>query len=113
MSWKVTVRDGPQVEREKLESLEQALETVRDRLAGVMSEGGLDSVQGFRTYEPGERVQARVEISGPGLLRGREAGIDVMGDGALVPYAGAIRKRPLGGVDDLDQALERIRAELA
>jgi hypothetical protein len=112
VSWKVTVRDGPEVERDKLDSLEQALETMRGRLAGLLSEGGLGSVQAFRSYEPGERVQARVEISGPGLLRGREAGIDVMGDGALVPYAGAIRKRPLGGTDDVDQALERIRAEL-
>jgi hypothetical protein len=35
-----------------------------------------------------------------------------MGDGALVPYAGSIRKRPLGAAPSVDQALERVRAEL-
>jgi len=40
-------------------------------------------------------VQARLELSAGGLLRGREAGLDVMGDGALVPYVGVIRKRRL------------------
>jgi hypothetical protein len=40
-------------------------------------------------------VHARLELSAGGLLRGGEAGLDVMGDGALVPYAGTIRKRRL------------------
>lgn len=112
MGWKVTVRHGPQVAREKLDSLEQALEVARARIAAVLSEGELGEVKAFRTYEPGDRVQARVEVSGPGLVRGPEAGIDVMGDGALVPYAGAVRKRELGEASTLDQAIEKIRAEL-
>jgi hypothetical protein len=40
-------------------------------------------------------VAARLEISGPGAIRRPEAGLDVMGDGALVPYRGAIFKRRL------------------
>jgi hypothetical protein len=28
-------------------------------------------------------------------LRGRDAGLDVMGDGTLIPYAGATRRRSL------------------
>ena len=41
MGWKVTVRHGPQVAREKLDSLEQALELARARIAAVLSEGEL------------------------------------------------------------------------
>ena len=40
-------------------------------------------------------MAARLEISGPGAIRRPEAGLDVMGDGALVPYRGAIFKRRL------------------
>ena len=56
-------------------------------------------------------MHARIEISGPGLLRGQEGGIDVMGDGTVVPYTGAIRKRELGA-DSLDDAFERLREAL-
>ena len=49
----------------------------------------------LRTFEPGERVHARLELSSGGWLRGRDAGVDGMGDGALVPYAGGARKRAL------------------
>ena len=55
----------------------------------------LGAVKMFRDYQPGERVAARLEISTGGLLRGRDAGLDVMGDGRLVPYAGATRRRTL------------------
>jgi hypothetical protein len=53
-----------------------------------------------------------LELSTGGVLRGREVGVDVMGDGALVPYAGVVRKRRLeprdGGTafDALRTALE-------
>jgi hypothetical protein len=36
-----------------------------------------------------------LEISAGGLLRGRSAGVDVMGDGSLVPFGGGITRRPL------------------
>jgi hypothetical protein len=49
----------------------------------------------IRTYAPGQRVKARLEISTGGVLRRSDAGIDVMGDGRLVPYAGGIRRREL------------------
>ena len=49
----------------------------------------------IRTYEPGQRVKARLEISTGGFLRRLDAGVDVMGDGRLVPYAGGVRRREL------------------
>ena len=70
-------------------------------------------VKAFRTYEPQDRVHARLAVTGPGLLRRPEAGIDVMGDGALVPYRGAIlRKRldPGGGQSTYDAVREALEA---
>jgi hypothetical protein len=49
----------------------------------------------LRTFEPGDRVAARIELSTGGMLRGRSAGVDLMGDGALVAYSGGIGRREL------------------
>jgi hypothetical protein len=111
VSWKVTVRHGPKVSREKVETLDEAIAAAREAAERVRREGGLAAVSAFREYGPERRVHARIEVSGPGLLRGREGGIDVMGDGRPVAYTGAIRKRELGG-DGLDESLERLRKAL-
>ena len=49
----------------------------------------------LREFSPDEQVRARIEISGPGLIRGPEGGIDVMGDGKAITYTGAIRRQQL------------------
>jgi hypothetical protein len=111
MSWKVTVRHGSDVSRERVETLDEAIAAARHAVDEVREEGRLPKVSAFRDYGPEKRVHARVELSGPGLLRGKEGGIDLMGDGTVVPYTGAIRKRKLGG-DSLDDAFERLREAL-
>ena len=112
MSWKLTVRLGSKVSREKLGSLEDALEKARARVVDVRREGRLPAVTMLREFTPDQRVQARVEISGPGLFRSPEGGIDVMGDGSVIAYTGAIRKEPIEA-DSLDQAVEHLRVALA
>jgi hypothetical protein len=72
----------------------------------------LGAVKMFREYQPGERVAARLEISTGGPLRGRDAGLDVMGDGRLVPYAGATRRRILEPKPD-ETPFDAVRRELA
>lgn len=109
--WTLTVRHGPRVERERFEVLDEAIAALRRRVREIQAEGGLGPVEGFREYEPEERVQARLELSARGWLRGREAGIDVMGDGALVPYAGAVRKRRLEPERDED-SFDAVRSAL-
>ncbi len=84
---------------------------LRARAVDVVREGPLESAQGFREYEPAERVAARLSLSSGGRFTGREAGIDVMGDGAIVPYAGAVRKRRLEGRSP-DRAIEAVREAL-
>jgi hypothetical protein len=61
----------------------------------IRSAGTLPPAEAFRTYEPSQRVQARIEVTGPGRLRRPTAGVDVKGDGSVVPYRGEVFKKPL------------------
>lgn len=49
----------------------------------------------LRDFEPAERVAARLEVSTGSFLRSRSAGVDVMGDGTLVAFAGGVARREL------------------
>ena len=78
-------------------------------------EGGLAEISAFREYAPGQRVQARIEVSGPGLFR-RRGGRDRRDgrrDAGRLRRA-SIRKQPLGAACDDDafdasaQALRRL-----
>jgi hypothetical protein len=111
VSWKVTVRHGSRVGREKFATLDEAIEEARRRVEGVQREGGLPAISAFREHKPDQRVEARIEISGPGWIRSPEGGIDVMGDGSAIAYTGAIRKETIQA-DSIDQALERLQAAL-
>jgi hypothetical protein len=111
VGWKVTVRHGSRVGREKFATLDSAMEGARRRVEEVRGEDRLPGVRSIRDFGPAERVQARIEISGPGLIRSPEGGIDVMGDGHAVAYTGTIRKRTIEA-DSLDDAFERLRNEL-
>ena len=72
---------------------------MRSHCERIRAAGGLEEVDLMRTYEPGDQVQARLEISTGGMLRSRDAGIDVMGDGALVPFRGGVFRKPLAPTD--------------
>jgi hypothetical protein len=93
--WRLVIRHGSEVEQESHDDLGTAIEALKQHVETIRAEGPLDRISGFRDYESGDRVHARLELSSGGRLRGREAGIDVMGDGSLIPYAGLIRKRKL------------------
>jgi hypothetical protein len=108
-AWTLTVRHGPRVERERFDSLDEAIAGMRARAEAIRADGPLDTVKAFREYEPGQRVAGRVELSTGGWLRGRDAGVDVMGDGTLVPYAGGLSKRKLDGSAPFDAVREELR----
>ena len=106
------MRHGSRVRREGFDDLDEAIAAMERLTAEVRAEGGLGTAKAFRDYGPEQRVAARLELSAGGWLRGREAGVDVMGDGALVPYKGAIFKQRLetGGQQPFD-AIRRAIAE--
>jgi predicted RNase H-like HicB family nuclease len=100
------------VDREKFETLEEALAEARERLEEIRREGGLPPISALRDFSPEQRVHARFELDGQGFLRGPKGGIDLMGGGSVVAYTGTIRKEPLAA-DSLDEAIERLRQALS
>jgi hypothetical protein len=100
------------VERERFDALDDAVAAMRERAKEIRSQGNLDPVQGFREYEPRERVHGRLQLTSGGWIRRREAGIDVMGDGTFVPYTGAIRRETLEPGDG-QTAFDAVRSALS
>jgi len=109
--WKVTVRHGSRVGREKFGTLDEAIDQARRQVEEIKRGDRLPHISMLREFTPEEQVNARIEISGPGLLRGREGGIDVMGDGHAIAYTGAIRKEQIDA-NSLDEAFDGLRTAL-
>jgi hypothetical protein len=112
MTWRVTERNGSEVTKGRFDTLDEALEHARDRVDAALREGRLGTVSMLREFTPDQRVQSRVEIGRDRLFGGRDAGIDVMGDGAMIAYRGGINRRPLEA-DTLDEAFELVRQALS
>jgi hypothetical protein len=94
-NWKLTVRHGPEVSHEAYADLGEAVAAMRERALAIRSEGPADLVRSLRDFEPGDQVQARLQISGRGLLRKPVAGVDVRGDGTFVPFRGGVGRAEL------------------
>lgn len=97
--FKLTIRHGPKVSRQTHGSLEDAVAALRAETERIRDEGGLPEVSAFKTYEPSALVEARLEISTGGVLRGKDAGIDVMGDGGIVAFRGGVTRKPIETTD--------------
>jgi hypothetical protein len=111
VSWKVTVRHGSNVGREKFSTLDEAIAAVRRRVEVIQREERLPHISLIREFTPDAQVNARIEVSGPGLIRSPEGGIDVMGDGSAIAYTGSVRKEQLDA-DSLEDAFERLQEAL-
>ena len=110
--FKLTVRKGPHVAREKFEDLNGAVDALERRVKDIRSEGPLQPKRMLREYDPGVQVAGRAEISTGSFLRsGPSAGIDVMGDGTLVAYRGGVRREELD--PGQDGPFEAVRQALA
>jgi hypothetical protein len=110
--WRVTVRRGPQVERLRRATLEEALELLeaRTRVLALGPRRKAVDVH-FRRYEPGDLVAARAEVRGPQMIRPDvHAGVDLLGDGSVVAWTGGLRRtavEPAGDENPYD-ALRRV-----
>jgi hypothetical protein len=95
-AYKLTVRQGPRVVREKFDDLEAAMAALERHAQEIRSAGPLTPRKMLREFEPEVQVAGRVEISTGGLLRrGRDAGVDVMGDGTFIAFSGGVRRSEL------------------
>jgi hypothetical protein len=93
--WKLTVRDGSEVEHASFDELEEAVAAMRARALEIRAEGPVKASSVLRDFAPGDQVRARLQLSGRGLLRRLVAGIDVRGDGTFMPFRGTVRREEL------------------
>ncbi len=94
-AWKLTVRNGSEVEHAGFDELDEAVAAMRERAMEIRAKGSAEHVSSLRDFAPGDQVRARLELSGKGLLRRAAAGIDVRGDGTFMPYRGSVRREEL------------------
>jgi hypothetical protein len=92
--YRLTVRTGSKVRRERFETLETALDAVEREGRELQRGADAHAVGGtlMRRLEPVQQVIGRLELSGPGRLR---AGVDVRGDGSSEAFTGRLRRRLL------------------
>jgi hypothetical protein len=95
--WRVTVRNGPSVEKLRCETLPEALDALEQRARAVADGNGLDEIDlHVRRYKPSDQVAARAELKGPQRLRPIiHAGIDVRGDGSVVAWSGGVKREQI------------------
>src|SRR5262249_37336073 len=105
VSWKVTVRIGPDVEKVRADTLDEALDAVElhGRAASNTERRGTVDTR-VRRYEAGDQVAARVELTG----RGVAVGVDVRGDGGVQAWTGRLRRRPIE-LEDGETPFEAVR----
>jgi hypothetical protein len=68
----------------------------------------------LRDFEPGDQVNARLQLSSGGLLRKTVAGVDVRGDGTFLPFRGGVVREeldPSGHETPFDLVRETLEAE--
>ncbi len=96
MTYKLTVRQGPKVTRERFDLLDHALEALERHARDIRSAGPLEPRKMLREFESADQVAGRLEITtGSFMRRGQDAGVDVMGDGTFVPFAGGLGRSEL------------------
>jgi hypothetical protein len=93
--WKLTVRHGSDVDSHSFEDLGDAVAEMRRRALAIRAEGPVRAASMLREFRPEDQVHARLQLKGKGLLRKAVAGVDVRGNGELVPFRGGIRREEL------------------
>jgi len=112
VSWRVVVRTGPRVEKQRAGSLEEALQLLETeaRVAANLERRSEVDVR-VRRYGPEDQVATRAELRGPGA----RAGFDVRGDGSVQAWTGRVRRRLVEpeGDETVYEALRRALRERA
>jgi hypothetical protein len=112
--WKLTIRHGSEVSHERFDDLGAAVAAMRERALEIRAGGRRKTANMLREFKPEDQVDARLEISGRGLLRKPAAGVDVRGDGTFTPYSGGIGREeldPSGHATPFDLVRETLEAE--
>jgi hypothetical protein len=94
-SWKLTIRHGSDVGHESFDDLSDAVAAMRKRALAIRAQGPAQEVSALRDFAPADQVEARLQLSGKGILRKPVAGIDLRGDGTFMPYRGSVVREEL------------------
>lgn len=94
-AWKLSIRDGADVEHASFDELDEAVAAMRKRALAIRAERPAEAVAALRDFAPADQVRARLQISGKGWLRKPAAGVDVRGDGTFMPFRGSVRREEL------------------
>jgi hypothetical protein len=110
--WKLTVRNGPDVDHASFADLGEAVASMREQALAIRAEGPNKPVNSVRRFEPRQQVNARLQLSRRRGLFGKEtAGVDVRGDGSFVPFAGGVTREELDPTDH-DTPFDLVRETL-
>jgi hypothetical protein len=115
--WRLTVRSGPRVTRERFKDFDAALDALRARASELAEEAPRAPVDvKIRQFEPVQQVAARLELAGPErLVPSVRAGVDVRGDGSTEAFVGRVQRQliePRGGEDPYEALAREIRARV-
>jgi hypothetical protein len=89
------VRHGSEVDHAGFDDLGEAIAEMRRRALEIRARGSVESASFVRDYAPEDQVQARLQLTGRGLLRKPVAGVDVRGNGTFVPYRGGVGREEM------------------
>jgi hypothetical protein len=106
VSWRVVVRSGPRVEKQRADTLGEALELLETEVRVAANTARRPEVDvRLRRFTPAEQVAVRAELRGPGP----RAGFDVRGDGSVQAWTGRVRRRAVEpkGDETVYEALRR------
>jgi hypothetical protein len=94
VAWRLTVRSGSQVDKDRFDKLDPALDALERRGRELVETAPREKVDAkIREFEPVQQVVARLEVSGPqALLPRAHAGVDVRGDGSTEAFVGRVRR---------------------
>jgi hypothetical protein len=92
--WKLTVRNGSAVDHQSFDELGEAVAAMRRQALAIRAEGPVPTASMLREFKPRDQIHARLQLKGKGL-RKAVAGVDVRGNGELVPFRGGIRREEL------------------
>jgi hypothetical protein len=93
--WKLTIRNGSDVEHDGFDDLGEAVAAMRERALAIRAEGPAKPISSLRDFGPEQQVHARLQLTGKGLFRKPVAGIDVRGDGTFMPFRGGVTREEL------------------
>lgn len=112
-SYRLLVRDGPRVQRDRFDTLDEALVALQAHVLRFGARVPRETIDiRSRQFEPVAQVAARAELSGPQrFMPSVRAGIDVRGDGSAEAWTGRAR-RTVVAQEEGESAVEALRRVL-